>query len=246
MPLGHEPPATTWRKVTHAALLKRVLAVRERLSEQAIADAFLASLSTRRLDWRSALASWANVKKLPVHDVEPVPGAYSVICLVCGALGESDEPENPEFLAHSLASRRAGATGLPDVMWSTQDLEDFASRPPAVPSSRDIGLFRDLIEFLGSRDRGDTSTTVVAALAKAKLIPGNKYERAQLVDTLGLCGILPVAHRPAPLQIFTPGPGRDVPPHHFVERSYPVCWWRGSDGVSLRAVRALFGHRIPL
>jgi hypothetical protein len=246
MARGREQPATTWRKVTHSALLDRILALRERMSEHAIADAFLASLSTRRLDWRSALASWAHVKNLPLHEVEPVPGAYSVICLVCGALGESDAPDNPESLARLLTTRRMGATGFPDLMWSTLDLEDFATRPPAVPSSRDVAVFRDIIEFLGSREPGETSTTLVAALGRTKLIAGNKNERAQLVDTLGLCGILRVPHRPAPLQLFTPGPARELPPHRFIERSYPVCWWRGADGVNLGTARALFGHRVPL
>lgn len=30
---------------------------------------------------------------------------------------------------------------------------------------------------------------------------------------------------------------RDLPDYHYVERAYPACWWRGSNGVDENAVR---------
>jgi hypothetical protein len=56
-----------------------------------------------------------------------------------------------------------------------------------------------------------------------------------------MAGVLPVPGRPAYLDAFVRLDQRETPPQRFVERAYPVCWWRGSYGVDRARAEALFG-----
>ena len=51
-----------------------------KLDRHVVADAFLASLSSRRLDWRSALGSYAVFQHLPDHS----PSGNERHCSICG------------------------------------------------------------------------------------------------------------------------------------------------------------------
>src|SRR5262249_29184065 len=79
--------------LTHDDIVKRLLAVRERISLREVADSFVASLSTRRLDLRSALGSFAVASHFPDHRLEietstrvPSGRLYYHICGLYGGL----------------------------------------------------------------------------------------------------------------------------------------------------------------
>ena len=84
-------------------------------------------------------------------------------------------------------------------------------------------------------EAGETATTTAVGL---RVLKGNKAEREVLLDILGVCGVLESEHT-GYLTSFVPCSSRELPSHRFVERSYPVCWWRGSDGVNEIAVQAV-------
>jgi hypothetical protein len=52
---------------THDESVTRALANRDRVTPETVADAFLASLSRQRLDWRSALGSYSAILNLTSH-----------------------------------------------------------------------------------------------------------------------------------------------------------------------------------
>src|SRR5436309_3507884 len=56
-------------RLSHEDIVRRAIEVRGRIEPQAVADAFLASLSTRRLGLRSALGSYAVLRHLPTQCV---------------------------------------------------------------------------------------------------------------------------------------------------------------------------------
>ncbi|MFI5895159.1 hypothetical protein ACIA5D_34175 [Actinoplanes sp. NPDC051513] len=58
-----------------------------------------------------------------------------------------------------------------------------------------------------------------------------------VLDILGVCGILRTSSRPGYADAFIPYAARELPPAHYVELSYPVCWWRASDGVAASELR---------
>ena len=53
--------------ISHDECIKEIIKLKESILNDTIARAFLSSLTTRRVDWRSALASYAIAKKIPPH-----------------------------------------------------------------------------------------------------------------------------------------------------------------------------------
>src|SRR5579872_780347 len=54
-------------KLSHDETIQQLRTVVGRLGRQQVVDGFLSSLSTRRLEWRSALGSYAVAQHLPIH-----------------------------------------------------------------------------------------------------------------------------------------------------------------------------------
>ena len=74
-----------------------------------VGDAFLASLTSRRMDLRSALASYALTRHLPDH---PYAEQRRGVCAVCGILRRRDATVEPEDL-NSFSQIRFGGGGIP-------------------------------------------------------------------------------------------------------------------------------------
>jgi hypothetical protein len=55
-------------RLSHEEIVRRAIDVRARVDPESIAAAFLASLSNRRLELRSALGSYAVLRHFPAHD----------------------------------------------------------------------------------------------------------------------------------------------------------------------------------
>lgn len=200
---------------------------------QEVTDAFVSSLSSRRLDLRSALGSYAVARHLPDHAFEP--GVERHLCHVCG-LFEGPDPTDPNLL--SFERFKWGGVRRDDVAYVAFDLEQLQRAPREAPSEEATSIGRALLDELRAVPPRETAT---AALARLRMLTGTDEERAALLDTLGVCGVLRTRTHPGYLTSFVAYHDRDYPPSHFMERTYPVCWWRGADGVDEEAVRYFLG-----
>lgn len=198
-----------------------------------VADAFVSSLASRRLDLRSALGSYAVARHLPEHEFAAGRSPY-----LCGVCGLSDDPEPQDLNVLSFERFKWGGVRRDNPIYLAFDLEQFqlAPRPPLDESA--IALGHELLDALRAVPPSETAT---AAIPRLRIVKGNAAERATLLDILGVCGVLGTAEHPGYLSSFIPYDQRALPPHHFVDRAYPVCWWRGGDGVNPAALR----HFLP-
>ncbi len=79
------------RPYAHDDAVRQALGLRDELVDHVVADAFVASLATRRLERRSALGSFAALRNMNRHD--SVGGAAH--CLICGGYrGEGEQDVN--------------------------------------------------------------------------------------------------------------------------------------------------------
>ena len=73
---------------THSDMLQRLRSILKQIDPQDIADAFLFSLSTRRLEYRSDLGSYYYAMAIPEHEFmkshNEVLAETSVHCYFCG------------------------------------------------------------------------------------------------------------------------------------------------------------------
>jgi hypothetical protein len=198
-----------------------------------VAEAFVASLTSRRLDLRSALGSYAVARLLPEHRFASWPGDDR--CQVCGLDRADDRAEGGAEDMNVLNFERFkwGGVRRDDVRYLAFDLEQFALAPRLRPQPADIALGQQLIDQLRQLP-GDT--TAARAVSYLTMIKGNKAERDSLIGTLGLCGILHTPEHPGYATSFVPLADRALPGRRFTDQAYPACWWTAADGISTDAL----------
>ncbi len=197
------------------------------LSAFEVGEAFLASLTSRRLDLRSALGSYAVARFLPEHSIEPE--SYGYMCQVC-ALSESagtDEPADLNVL--NFERFKWGGVRRDDVEYVAFDLEQFVRAPRLPPTRADIELGQRLIDQLRELPGG---TTAARAVTYLKMIKGNKAEREIIIGILGVCGILETDDHRGYSRSFIPRRDRHLPGRAYIDQNYPACWWTADDGVN--------------
>ncbi|MFS0705082.1 hypothetical protein AB6N23_11220 [Cellulomonas sp. 179-A 9B4 NHS] len=218
----------------HDAWVDAARRAAEALTLDEVSDAFVGSLRSRRLDLRSALGSYAVARHLPRHEYEADDEGF--LCAVCGMPGLA-EPQDVNVL--NFERFRWGGVRHDDIRYIAFDLEQFARAPREPVDEAAVALGNRLLEVLRAATPRETATSVRDRLG---LIRGNRDERSSLLDILGLCGVLRTAAHPGYMTGFARYDERALPPHHHVERMYPVCWWRGSDGVDALAVSTFLGR----
>ncbi len=211
----------------HDAWVSRARAAAQRLTISEVRDAFLASLTARRLDLRSALSSYIVARSLPQHSFDETSSQFR--CPVCDGVGRSGVDLN----ILNFERFKWGGTRKLNVGYVAFDLEQFEQAPKLTPSETDKTLAREIFAFIQSCPPSTTPTQLAHLL---KLLPGNKDERASFVEALGILGVLNASEHPGFLTHFITSADRKLPNRHYVDDGYPVCWWTASDGVNAKAV----------
>lgn len=227
---------TTRRTEDHDGWVRAARAAAAQLSPQEVGDAFLASLTSRRLDLRSALGSFAVARVLPEHPIELVPDDHR--CQVCAESKlAGDRPEDMNVL--SFERFKWGGVRTDDVEYIAFDLEQFARAPRLDPTDADIDLGQQLIDQFR---RLPAETTAANAVSHLRMIKGNKAQRDKLIGILGVCGILQTKKHPGYTKAFVRLCDRKLPGRRFVDQAYPACWWTAADGVNAEALKIFLPH----
>jgi hypothetical protein len=217
----------------HDVALNRLAALITRLDRRRVADAFLASLSRRRLDWRSALGSFAVFEHMQLHS----PTESSARCGICG-LYLNEVPRDLNVL--NFERCKWGGVRHDHVNYALLDLELFLESDPPNPTLEDIELFRNMIAAISAAE----STVTSAALQSqfASVFKSNKAERDVVVAILGYCGVLETVEHPGYAKVFVPASEREIPSRRFVDMAYPACWWNRAEGINELRLSEYFGH----
>lgn len=221
VPIGH-PEALDW--------LSNSI---KKLNRRQVADAFLASLSTRRLDWRSALGSYAVFQHFPPHD----PDGYNSRCEVCGQyLNSADQ----DFNVLNFERFKWGGVRHDQVVYAAMDLGLFLKESAPTPIANDIQIFHNILTAIRKAPPNVTSGALHSMFAST--LKSNKAERDVCVGILGFCGILATPAHPGFSERFVPFSERELPSRRFVDMAYPACWWQGGFGINESQLEAYFGH----
>ena len=224
---------------SHTDLVAWVRESRSKVSAREVADAFVASLSTRRLDWRSALGSYGYARNFPNHPftIDPPISFSGRLCTLCGKYPEV----KVDLTVLNFERHKWGGVRHDDPAYVGFDLEQFRRLDVTKPTAKD----RDILRKVLRKADGLSSRAKVSDLERAiaPFFESNRNERRIVLDILGLCGVLqPKAHA----GYFEGYPGFaerefDLPPAPKLDWRYPVCWWRGADGLHGPAVDHYFG-----
>jgi hypothetical protein len=190
-----------------------------------VAHAFVASLSSRRLEYRSALGSFAFARFLPHHEPENSSGRS--LCDICG---DPIADQHVDWNIQNFVRIKWGGMGHGQPSYMSFDLDRFRELEEMTPTSEDWALLERILTIAATQNPRARPDHLERAINKT--LPSNRHERRVLLQILGFAGIL----KP---RIVIPIFDRFVP---FTERgtetelAYPFSAWRGVDGVDHDAV----------
>jgi len=227
--------------VTHDDIVARLLAVRNNVSIEQVTTSFLASLSTRRLELRSALGSFSIAVHFPDHRLADHASGHKpsgrLHCNLCGLYGHST-PEQKDLNVLSFERWKWGGVRHLDPLYCWFDLMQFEKASLAKPTQEDYSILSRIVEIASGLPPRARASELEKRISK--VIKSNGSERRVLIDILGYCGVLKPAGLCGFLDEFTSDELRDRPPDHTNDWTYPVIWWRGEDGVDRDALNRLF------
>jgi hypothetical protein len=181
---------------------------------------------------RSALGSYSAILRLIPHPYARVEGRID--CSVCGAYLNS-----PRTDVNILNFERLkwGGVRHTQPIYAALDLEWFSTAYAPEPIKDDLNALRKLLDrapVLGpSAGPNDLEQAIKGLFAS------NKPERRVVIDILGLAGVLAPSGLPNFWDTYVMCAERK-PPVNKNDWSYPVLWWKGSDGINARAVSFCF------
>lgn len=219
-------------QLTHARVVRAVEEVFQKVKRRAVVDAFLASLSTRRLELRSALGSYAVARHFPAHKFH----GKEVFCSICGSVRKSLDAEDLNVL--NFERYKWGGVRHDQPEYIAFDLESFTILERVTPTSEDLAIMRAIIDSAQSCPATARPRDLERRLAN--IIQSNRAEREMLLQILGYCGLLQSNKHPGYFRTFVNATDRTLPPASRIDWTYPFCWWRGSDGVNPKALAYYF------
>lgn len=219
--------------ITHDKMVEWALRSCGHTSKERVTQAFLASLTSRRLDWRSALGSFAaSLHLLPHHWSKGQRAQFN--CPMCGAY-ESENPQDLNVL--NFERFKWGGVRHTFPLYIGFDLEQFVGAE-AEPTEEDRCMMRSILKTAQSLPPHSKLSDLAKSLTD--IFPSNLNERRTLIGILGYCGILQNPTRPGFFRGFPPYSERPEVPWGKNDWPYPVQWWNGSCGVSEDAVAFWF------
>jgi hypothetical protein len=219
-------------ELSHDDIVKRVNSLVNTLNLKEIAEQFVASLTSRRLDLRSALGSYIVGKHLINHEFT----GDENYCVYCGTYHKDRAIEDLNVL--NFERFKWGGVRHLDPLYIAFDLEQYRKTDKLVPTPEDYEILNRILlninEFPAEGKIRDLEKAI------SKVLKSNKEEREVLLQILGFCSILSTSEYPGFINEFIPFVEREVPDHYKNDWSYPVCWWKGKNGLNKNAVKVVF------
>jgi hypothetical protein len=213
---------------THNDAVTKAINAADLIDPRDVAHAFVASLTSRRLEYRSAVGSFSFARFLPHHEAEEYRG------YLCGVCGEPIKDQHVDWNIQNFVRIKWGGMGHGVPSYMAFDLRLFNELPEMIPTSADWEVLQSILTIAATQDPKARPDHLERAIGKT--VRSNRHERRVLLQILGFAGIL----KP---RIVIPIFDRFVP---FTERgtetelAYPFSAWRGVDGVDHDAVRFWF------
>jgi len=225
--------------LSHDQIVTRLIDERGRADLTALANSFLASLGSRRLDLRSALGSYAFASNFPRHEATKTPASIdhsgAMRCKWCGF------PENnteTDLNVLNFERHKWGGVRRDDPVYAWLDLSLFRKGEFHEPTNGDKQIMRQILSTASSMKPNATTGELEKALVG--IFKSSKAERRVLIEILSICGVLQPRNRSGYFGEFTFAFEREHSGQHQNDWGYPAIWWRGSDGVSETALAAYF------
>lgn len=225
--------------ITHDEHLKKLREVLEQITPEEVANAFLYSLSTRKLEYRSALGSYWYVISIPAHTCD------SNICDLCNWSAWKKEPRQYDLDSGvnvlNFERYKWGGVRHTHADYALFDLQEFLKLPKVKPSEEDIIILHEILECVEELEPKNKAGKLQKLITKKKILKSNAQEVDNLLDILGICGVLSSKEYPCYADRFVDVYHRS-PPELTNDRDYPLNSWRACDGINKERYKIVFGE----
>lgn len=227
--------------ISHDDCVKKIIEIANTITLEQIAKAFLSSLSTRRLDWRSGISSYYIAKLLPLHKYTPVESGHSYengkivythyTCGLCknvkyGVIGD-EHYINRDLNVLNFERIKWGGIRHGELLYTLFDLEQFSKEQIPDPTEIDIKIFKNILSTVSSCNPEDYPGTLRDKLKEIPNFKSNKGERSVIIEILACIEVL------KPMSYNRPEKGK----HDWTYATF----WRGEDGYNTEIVEKYFG-----
>ncbi len=228
--------------ISHDECVKRIVEIGNKITVEEVVKAFLSSLSTRRLDWRSGIGSYFIAKLFPQHKYTPVVSGHSYennkvvhtayTCEICknlkyGVHG-NEFYNNTDLNVLNFERIKWGGVRHGDLIYTFFDLEQFAKEQITEPTKEDIAILEGILNMANSCKQGDFPGVLRDKLKDVPFLKSSKDERSIILEILACIDVL----KPA---------SYDRPTRSKHDWTY-VKFWRGEDKYNIEAVDKYFGQ----
>lgn len=166
---------------SHDEAVSRLVRARDRVPKQLVVDAFVSSLSTRELEYRSPLGSYAHALHMQEHVFAPSEHLHAKLCATCGL----SERVTADWSVLNFERLKWGGVRHDEVTYQAFDIEQMAEHEPRAPSREAWQVLASILEVASRKPLSVSG--LKKALASA--LPSNDAERD------ALCHILAYAAR---------------------------------------------------
>ena len=229
--------------ISHDQCLEKIFEILPAISIDKVATAFLSSLSNRRLDWRSSLASYFIAKQLTKHKYTKVLSGQSFgengeltheshTCRICrdlkyGIIG-NENYKNEDLNVLNFERIKWGGVRHGQLIYTFFDLQQLLTAEIPNPSTEDIEIFKNILSVIENSQPNDYPSALEKNLTT--VIKSTKDESKILIEILACIDIL----KPSTYD----RPSRGKNDWTFVE------FWRGEDKYNKEALNNYFGKHM--
>lgn len=225
--------------IPHDEHLKKIREIVKQISPEDVANAFLYSLSTRKLEYRSALGSYWYAVSIPNHTCD------SQRCHFCCWRAWEKEPIQYELNLGvnvlNFERYKWGGVRHTHANYVLFDLQEFLKLSKVKPTEEDIVIIHKILECVDELEPKNKAGKLQKLITKKKIFKSNAQEVNTLLDILGVCGVLSSKEHPCYSERFVDVYYRS-PPELTNDRAYPLNHWRACDGINKDRYKIVFGQ----
>ncbi len=234
--------------MTHDEIVTEIKALSERISVESVAKAFLYSLSSGDLKYRTALSSLIWARSLPTHklilkDVNEY-GRRVVSCNVCGCVHGLEKQENIDWneygVFHYFSPIDYGRKpNFSCAEYVLNDLRAFEKASEVEPRDEDYRILNGIFACAKEMKSHNMDTALVSEIRKRRFFSATGNGIHCILGTLAICDVFESSEHRGFLHSFTNAGDFNVRRDGLT--FYPLYYWRGKNGVNYDAVNEIFG-----
>lgn len=213
--------------LSHEDCIKRLKTAASKITMAQLINAFLTSLSSRKIYLRSAISSFNYANKIEVHEFTPCSEIqWQYLCGECekNTMYGTKIYSQQEMNVLNFERIKWGGLRFEYIIYCMLDLEQFLLEEKFMPTKADIEFMKAILNTAENCDENDGPRQLEKKLKD--VFPSSKDERDVMLEIL------------AELEILKPSKIRGV---HGKNDWGKIEDWRGEDKYDKRRVMNLFG-----